>query len=43
MTTAATLGCSSAVEVSIETILACAYGLRSMAPWTIPGSSMSSR
>ena len=32
MTTAATLGCASALEVSIETIFAWAYGLRSSAP-----------
>src|SRR5689334_21339845 len=41
--TAATFGCASAFDVSIETILACAYGLRSSAPYTIPGSLMSSR
>jgi hypothetical protein len=29
--------------VSIETIRACAYGLRSTAPCAIPGSQMSSR
>ena len=41
--TAATFGCASAFDVSIETMRACAYGLRSIAPWTIPGSRMSSR
>ena len=43
MITAATFGCASASDVSIETIFACAYGLRSIAPCTIPGSLMSSR
>ncbi len=43
MTTAATFGCASARDVSIERILACAYGLRRIAPCTIPGSLMSSR
>jgi hypothetical protein len=43
VTTAATLGCASALEVSIETMRAWAYGLRRIAPWTIPGSRMSSR
>ena len=43
MITAATFGCASAREVSIETMRACANGLRSIAPWTIPGRRMSSR
>ena len=43
MITAATFGWASAREVSIETMRACAKGLRSIAPWTIPGRRMSSR
>ena len=35
--TALTLGCASAAEVSIETILACASGLRRIAPCSMPG------
>ena len=41
--TRCTFGCARAREVSIETIRACAYGLRSIAPCTMPGSLMSSR
>ncbi len=40
--TAFTLGCASAAAVSIEEILACASGLRRTAPYSIPGSRMSS-
>jgi hypothetical protein len=40
--TARTLGCASAADVSIETSLACAYGLRSTAPCSMPGSTKSS-
>ena len=43
MTTAATFGCASARDVSIETMRACAYGLRRIAPCTMPGRRMSSR
>jgi hypothetical protein len=41
--TAATFGCASAFEVSIDTMRACAYGLRRIAPCTMPGSRTSSR
>ena len=40
--TALTLGWASAARVSIETILACASGLRRIAPCSMPGSWMSS-
>ncbi len=40
--TALTFGCASAADVSIETMRACAYGLRRMAPCSIPGSWTSS-
>src|SRR5262249_39860268 len=40
--TARTLGCASAALVSMETIRACACGLRSTAPCSIPGSCTSS-
>ena len=40
--TASTLGCASAAVASTETILACASGLRRIAPCSIPGSAMSS-
>ena len=43
VTTAATPGWASALLVSIETMRACAYGLRRMAPCTMPGNLMSSR
>ena len=42
MTTAATFGCASAADVSIELILAWAYGERRIAPWTMPGRRTSS-
>ena len=41
--TALTFGCASAALVSTERIRACAYGLRRIAPCSIPGSAMSSR
>ena len=41
--TATTPGAALAAVVSIERMLALAYGLRRMAMWTIPGSLMSSR
>jgi hypothetical protein len=40
--TALTLGCASAASVSMAVILACARGLRSTAPCSIPGSATSS-
>ena len=40
--TAWTFGWCSAADVSIETIRACASGLRRTAPWSIPVSSRSS-
>src|SRR5580693_9105725 len=40
--TARTRGCASAAAVSTEMIRACASGLRRMAPYSIPGSAMSS-
>ena len=40
--TASTLGWASAATVSTERILACASGLRSIAPWSIPGRVTSS-
>ena len=40
--TASTPGILSAFEVSIFLILACAYGLRTMSMYSIPGSLMSS-
>ena len=40
--TACTFGWASAAEVSIETIRACAYGLRRIAPCSMLGSWMSS-
>ena len=41
--TAATFGCASAADVSIELIFACANGERRIAACTIPGRRMSSR
>src|SRR6478672_7482032 len=41
--TAATFGCASARDVSIDRIFACAYGLRRIAACTMPGRRMSSR
>ena len=41
--TATTPGIALAAVVSIERMLACAYGLRRMARWVIDGSLMSSR
>ena len=43
VTTRTTPGSAAAFEVSIETILAWACGLRTIAAWSIPGSLMSSR
>ena len=40
--TARTFGCCSAADVSTETMRACASGLRSIAPCSIPGSCTSS-
>ncbi len=40
--TALTLGWASAAVVSMAVILACASGLRRTAPYSIPGSRMSS-
>jgi hypothetical protein len=40
--TAWTFGCCSAAEVSIETMRACATGLRRTAPCSIPGNWTSS-
>ena len=40
--TAPTLGWASAAEASTERILACASGLRRIAPYSMPGSWMSS-
>jgi hypothetical protein len=40
--TARTFGCASAALVSIDTIRACANGLRSTAPCSMPGSRTSS-
>jgi hypothetical protein len=41
VTTALTPGNASASDVSIETMRACACGLRSTAPWSMPGSEKS--
>ena len=41
--TALTLGWASAADVSIDTMRAWAWGLRRMAPWSMPGRAMSSR
>ena len=43
VTTACTRGSASAAAVSIETIRAWASGLRRIAPWSIPRTTMSSR
>ncbi len=40
--TARTLGWASAAEASIERMRACAWGLRSTAPCSMPGSCTSS-
>ena len=39
--TPATPGAAAASSVSIETISACGYGLRTTARWSAPGSGMS--
>ena len=41
VTTALTPGIEAAAEVSIDRIRACAYGLRTSAPCSIPGSEKS--
>src|SRR3954469_2944905 len=43
VTTAWTFGRASAAVVSIESMRACASGLRRIAPWSVPGRRMSSR
>ena len=42
MSTATTIGWARAAVASTETILACASGLRKIAPCSMPGSAMSS-
>ena len=42
VTTATTPGSAAAADVSIESMRACAYGLRRISMWSIPGSMMSS-